>query len=263
MLKRELQINLKSFLIWLFVLLAIFLVVFAVYPSLISSDGFEKIDEFMKMFPDDVLAAFNMDITSISTAYGWLKSEGMTFILLISGCYAGLLGSQIILKEENDKTIEYLYSLPVTRNQIIRAKVITGMIYITLLVIGSALFNYIALILQQKINLGQYLILSLTPLLTSYIFYFVCLMISTFTHKTRKVTGLALALVVIAYFLQIVSTISNQVEFLKYFSVFTLADTRNIIIQNSIDPVNIILTAFICIICFVITLWHYNIKELI
>lgn len=263
MYKRELQVNFKSFIIWLSIQIIIFLIVFSIYPSLISSDGFQKIDEFMKMFPEDVLAAFNMDVTSISTAYGWLKSEGMTFILLITGCYAGILGSQIILKEENDKTIEYLYSLPVTRYQIINAKVITGLIYVTLLVVCSAFFNYIALIFQQNIDIAEYMVLSLSPLLTAYVFYFICLMISTFSHKTKKVTTMALALVMIAYFLQIVSTISDQVEFLKYFSVFTIADTRNIITQGSIDPVNIFIAFIISILCFLITLWHYNTKELI
>ena len=65
----------------------------------------------MSLFPDDLLKAFNMDISSISSAYGWLKSEGFVFVLLIIGSYSGIMGSNILLKEENDKTIEYLNSV--------------------------------------------------------------------------------------------------------------------------------------------------------
>lgn len=263
MLKRELKINFKTFLIWLSILNVIFLVVFLVYPSLFSADSSNTIDELMKMFPSEILVAFNMDITSISTSYGWLKSEGMIFILLISGCYAGLLGSQIVLKEENEKTIEYLYALPVTRNQILKAKILAGVIYICLLVMGSSLFNYIILAFQQQIDISQYLALSLSPLWTSAIFYFLCLFISTLTHKTKKISGIALALVMISYFLQMLANISDQAAFFQYFSIFTIADTRNIITQGMIDPLKIIIAVFICLICLTLTLWQYNRKELI
>ena len=115
MFKRELKVNLKSFLIWLIILIGLFLVVFLIYPSIINSENIKMIDEMMEMFPTELLKAFNMDITTIDSAYGWLKTEGFVFILLIIGCYASILGSSILLKEENDKTIEYLNSLPITR----------------------------------------------------------------------------------------------------------------------------------------------------
>lgn len=263
MLKRELKINFKNFLIWSAVLNILFLIVFLIYPSLFSAESSYRIDELMKIFPPEILAAFNMDISSISSSYGWLKSEGMIFILIISGCYAGRMGSQIVLKEESEKTIEYLYSLPVTRNQILKAKIIAGALYICLLVISSSLFNYIILIFQQRIEIFQYLTLSLSPLLTSAIFYCLCLFISTLTHKVKKVSGISLALVLISYFVQMLANISNQAAFFQYFSIFSIADTRNIITQGMIDPLKILIAVFICIVCLSLTLYQYNKKELI
>ena len=130
MIKRELKYNFKSFLIWTIITLVIFLVVFLVYPSITNSDNIKMMDEMMKLFPPEVLKAFNMDIASIDTAYGWLKTEGYIFVLLITGCYGAILGTNILLKEENDKTIEYLNSLPIKRNNIIINKTIVGLIYI-------------------------------------------------------------------------------------------------------------------------------------
>ena len=69
--------------------------------------------------PEEILKAMNMDIASIDSAFGWLKTEGFIFVLLITGCYSAILGSNILLKEENDKTIEHLNSLPIKRNNII------------------------------------------------------------------------------------------------------------------------------------------------
>ena len=124
MLKRELKINLKSFIIWTSILIGLFAIVYLVYPSVFNSDNKQMIDNMMEMLPQEMLKAFNMDLSSIETAYGWLKTEGFVFVLLISGIYSGILGSQILLKEENDKTIEYLNSLPITRSNIAFSKIL-------------------------------------------------------------------------------------------------------------------------------------------
>ena len=101
MFKREMKINFKSYIIWTSVLIGLFLIVFLVYPSIINSENMEMIDEMIKIFPEEILKAFNMDISSIDTAFGWLKTEGFIFVLLITGIYSGILGSNILVKEED------------------------------------------------------------------------------------------------------------------------------------------------------------------
>ena len=169
MFKREIKINFKNFIIWLSVLIGIFFVVYLMYPSIIKSDNIKMINEMMTVFPEELLKAFNMDITSIDSAYGWLKSEGFVFVILIIGCYAGIMGSSILLKEESDKTIEYLNSLPVTRNNILLSKVLAGLIYITLMVLGLSLFNCLGLSLSGDFDKEQYFLLSITPILSSFV----------------------------------------------------------------------------------------------
>ncbi len=263
MFSREMKINLKSFIIWLSILIVLFLVVFLIYPSIVSNQNMEMIDKMMQMFPEELLTAFNMDISTIDSAYGWLKSEGFVFVLLIIGCYSAILGSNILLKEESDKTIEYLNSLPITRNKIVFSKVLSGLIYIVLMVLFIGIFNFIGLTLSGNFEIKQYLLLSITPLFSSFVVYFLCLFISTFTHKTKKMLGISLGIVFLSYILQTLSTLSSNVEFLKYFSAFTLADIRNVIINNSINFVMILLSIVISIMFLILTLVNYNKKELV
>ena len=173
MFQREMKVNFKSFMIWLFIVMGIFSIVFVFYPSIIDSDSIQKIDDLIKIFPEEVLKAFNMDISSLDSAYGWLKSEGFVFILLISGCYASILGSNILLKEENDKTIEYLIMLPMTRKKIVIQKVLGGVFYITMFVLGIGIFNWIGLSLSGNFDEIQYFYLSITPLLSSLVIFFI------------------------------------------------------------------------------------------
>ena len=83
MFKRELSANFRGFCMWAVITMLLFLLIFLVYPSILEGLDTNTLDEMIKMFPEDLLKAFNMDISSLESAYGWLKSEGFVFILLI------------------------------------------------------------------------------------------------------------------------------------------------------------------------------------
>lgn len=263
MFKREMKINLKSFIIWTSILIGLFLVVFLMYPSIIDSGNMQMMDEMMAMFPKEVLKAFNMDISTIDTAFGWLKTEGFVFVLLITGVYSGILGSNILLKEESDKTIEYLNSVPVSRKKIVINKIICGILYIVLMVVILGIFNYIGLSLSGDFDRKSYLLLSITPIFSSIVIFAICLFLSTFTHKTKKTLGISLGIVFASYFLKIISEMGESTEFLKYISVFTLADIRDVIVNVSINPLMVVLSVGIVAVLIIFTMIHYERKELV
>lgn len=263
MLKRELKINGKSFMIWTSILVLLFLLVALIYPSIMNHDNIQMMDEFMKLFPEEILKAFNMDISSIDSFYGWLKTEGFVFVLLITGVYASILGSHLLVKEEDDKTIEYLNSLPITRNHILSSKIVCGTIYIVLMVVMVGIFNYILLRLSGDFNEKQYLLLSITPLFSSLPLFVLNLFLSTFTHKTKKMLGISLGIVFISYFLQILSEINEVTEFLKYFTVYTLADIRHVITNVELQVSFVVISLLITLLFGIGTYIRYNKKELV
>ena len=263
MLKRELKINLKSFLIWTSIILFMFLVVYLMYPAIINSDSIAMIDEMMEMFPEEVIKAFNMDISSMDSAFGWLKTEGFVFVYLITGVYASIMGSSILLKEESEKTIEYLNSLPLRRKDILKNKVICGVFYIILMVIIIGLFNYIGLELSGDFDRKQFILLSITPLFIALPLFAINLFISTISKKTKKTFGIALGISFISYFLSIISELSKEAEVFKYFTVYTLGDIRNVIIDISINPIMIFIALGITLLFIVLSFIKYEKKELV
>jgi ABC-2 type transport system permease protein len=263
MIDREFKVNLKSFIIWTMILVIMFLFVFLVYPYIITDETIKNLDEMMKVFPQEILKAMNMDITSISTAYGWLKSEGFMFVLLVIGFYSSMLGGTILLKEESEKTIEYLESLPIKRKTIVTNKVIVGITYIILITIILGLFNFVALSLSGPFDQKQYILLSLTPIIIGLPLFAINLFISTFLHKTKKTIGISLGIVFLSYLLSLLSELSDNVSILKYLSIYTLADTRNIITNTSINPIYILISLGITIIFIGLSYVRYNKKELV
>lgn len=263
MIKREFKVNLKSFIIWTGILVIMFLSVFLVYPFIITDESLKSLDVMMKTMPEEMLKAFNMDLTSVSTAYGWLKTEGFMFILLIVGIYSSTLGLNIVLKEENDKTIEYLGFLPIKRSKIMTNKIIVSLTYIILMVLIVGLFNYIGLLISGDLDQLEFILLSLTPLLIGIPLFAINLFISTFLNKTKRTFAIGLGLVFIFYILNLLSTLSPKVEFIKYFSIYTLADIRNVIDKSSINPVMIVISLGITIVFIIGSYLRYNKKELI
>lgn len=263
MLKRELKVNLKSFIIWTSILLMMFLITFLTYPFIISSGSIEMMDEMMQMFPEEMLKAFNMDISSLDSAFGWLKSEGFIYIFLISGVYASIMGSSILLKEESEKTIEYLNGLPIRRRDILKDKVICSIFYIVLMIIIIGIFNYIGLELSGDFDRKQFILLSITPFLVALPLFSINLFISTFCKKTKRTFGIALGISFLSYFLQILSEMSKEVEFFKYFTVYTLGDLRNVILDISINPVMILVSVVLTILFIMLSFVRYEKKELI
>ena len=263
MFKRELKVNFKNALIWFMVLAGLFAIIVVAYPFIIDSENMESIKAMMDMFPPEMLKMFNMDLAMIDTAYGWVKTEGFIFILLVISCYASVLGSNILLKEENDKTIEYLVSLPISRVKIVISKMLVGLIYIVAMVVLFGLVLYGALLVAGPLDHLQYILLSITPLFPALVIYFATMFISTFTHKTKKMLGISLGVTFVSYILHLISSIGASVEFVKYFSVFTLADLRNVMQNIALNPIMLAITIVLCGIFACVTVLRYNSKELV
>ena len=125
------------------------------------------------------------------------------------------------------------------------------------------IFNFIGLSLSGEFDRKSYILLSITPMFSSIVIFAVCLFISTFTHKTKKTMGISLGIVFASYFLNVISEIGESTEFLKYISIFTLADIRNVITDISLNPLIIVVSIIISIIFLALTIIKYNHKELV
>ena len=263
MIKKEIKTYLKSFLIWAVIITVLYIGVALIYPFVITDETMKSMDELIQVFPPEMLKAFNMDLASVSTYYGWLKTEGFTFLLMIIGIYASIMGGTILLVEESEKTIEYLGSLPIKRSKILTNKIIVSIMFILLMCIFISLFNYIALLFSGDFSHKEYFLISITPILISLPLFAINLFISTFMHKTKKTIGISIGMVFIFYVINILSDMSDKAKFLKYFTIDTLADIRNVIEKGRINPVMVIISLGITALFIIGTYFRYNKKELI
>lgn len=263
MLLRELKINFKTLFLYTAILSIVFLLIFNVYPSLITKETKIMLDEMMSTMPEEMLEIFNMDIIGIENAYGWFKTEGYIFLVLIGGAYASILGATILIKEENDKTIEFLYSKPINRNQILTAKILCGIINIFIFTFIVTLFNFISLRSIEDFRIKEFFMLSISPILVYYLFFFTSLFLSIFMRKTKKSMGVGIAIVFVSYAMQFMGGISKDLEIFKKISYFEFVSSRYIVLNNSLDMNYIWIGAFIIFFLIIIMYYKYNQKEFV
>ncbi len=257
MFKREMKVNFKSFLIWGISLSLLLVLIFAIYPSI--SDKIE-FDDMMKNFPPELLKSFNFDVVSISTVFGWYASEGFTIVSLIVAMYAAVLGASIILKEESDKTIEFLYSKPVSRGKILLSKLSSGGLYVVFLNILIMVITGIGFVLSDDMHTVKWLLLTLSPILIGLGAFVISAFVSLFFKKTRKAMGVALGIIMGMYVVNMIAKMSDNVEFLKYFTPFGYIDSADIVTNGALPLCSIVVV--IIIIVFVWGLWfRYERKE--
>jgi len=257
MFRRELIINLKGFIIWALVFVVTFAFVFAMYPSIIESGG-EEIDQMLQSFPKEMLEAMNM--TSISTAFGWVSSEGMIMVILGVSIYSSMLGINAVYREKKDKTIEYLATKPVTTGKIMTKKVLADICLIVALTVIIAITIMIGLACTEDLDVKLTLLMTLTPILVYLPFYFLSLFLSV---AFKGNAGVAMGIPFIMYVVLIISKLADFLEKLKYVNPYTLSDTAYIVKNGEIGVENIIISLVLSAALFAGAYWMYGKKEMV
>jgi ABC-2 type transport system permease protein len=230
---RELKANFRSLIIW------------GVIVILFESIGFSKFSAYegnpeMLAILDDIppalLAAFNFNAFNLTTITGFFGVMFTYFALLLSVA-AVLWGSDIISKEERDKTVEFSLTLPVTREKLVTAKILAAIVNcIGLLLItwGATLAN--AAKYQPNSEFYDFLSLSMLALfIMQMIFLAIGIFLGCAMKQYKQASSVAIALILGTYFLSIIAGLNKNLDFLKYFSPFKYFNPAQLLQQSQIE----------------------------
>ena len=230
---RELKANLRSLLIW-GVIVILFVVVgvskFSAYynnPDMLS---------ILNNLPQAVLDVLNVQAFNLTTVSGFFGVMFSYYALLL--CIAAAMwGSDIIAKEERDKTVEFSLTLPVTRSRLLTAKALAALANcLGLLIITWAASLVSAARYQPDSEFYKFLALCMLALfITQLIFLAVGIFLGCAMKRYKWASSAALSLLLGTYFLSIVSTLNKNLDFLKYFSPFRYFDAATLLHQSKID----------------------------
>lgn len=213
----EIKSNLKGFIIWTVSLSLLFYVASFEYETFANSQEIaDAMESFGFLF--DALAGMSVDI---STPEGYLSLVSI-YIYLPLAIYSGLLGSNIIAKEERDKTAEYLFTLPVKREKVLLNKVITAVLYTVLINIILLTITYFAFgQLGTSESYKAFVFnMALGVLLTQLIFLSIGMALSAVLKQYKKSGSITIGILMGTFMLHILIGLTDKIEFLKYATPF-------------------------------------------
>ncbi len=145
------------------------------------------------------------------------------FTLLLAGIYAGILGAKSLSGEEGRGTIEFLYSLPITRGSILRQKTISAIIsYILFSIFVYALTCVIIWVFNREMNISgiaiQLFRVYLCMLFIGMVYLAVGILVSALFRSNAESISVVLAIVLITYIVGMMGNIMPHLSFLIYFS---------------------------------------------
>ncbi|MFC0272567.1 ABC transporter permease subunit [Metabacillus herbersteinensis] len=259
--KRELLRNRKSLIIWSIILVGLILMTLSIYPQFAEQQ--ESMEELLKAYPESMKKAFGMDTLSMGSLIGYYGIQVYFMTTLLGSIYAVMLAADIVAKEENEKTIEFLLAKPISRSQILTEKLLAVFINVVILNLVIVLVSLVGFqFSEQDIAMKSFLLLSIAQLLLHLSFAALAFLLSAIMKKTRTIVSVSLGIVLLSYLLSMVSGISDQLEFLQYVSFFKYVDAADIIPDNTIKPLYLVIMTVVIIGSISATYLFYRKKDI-
>lgn len=259
--RREWKRNLKSLLTWSAIMAGLILLLLSMYPQIAADQ--QAVNEMLEVYPDSLKRAFGMDVIHFGTLIGYYAIEVYMMITLVGSVYASLLASGILVKEEGDKTIEFLLSKPVTRTQIVIKKLL--LVGINLLVFHVIMFlaTWIGFSFSEdKVDLKSFALLLGAALLLHVTFASFSFLLSAVMRKSRSIVSSALGIVFISYAFHIAAGISEQAKILKHISLFHYVDASQLLELGHIRAVYALVMVCFIVISIGLAWAYYHRKDM-
>lgn len=230
---RELRANFKSLLIWSGIVLLFVTVGFQKFSAY---EGNPELLAILDSVPPVILEAFSFNAFNLTTITGFFGVMGAYFSLILS-ISAAMWGTDIITKEERDKTVEFALTLPVTRARLITGKTVAAIVNSMLLLLvtwGAILLN--SRIYQTDAQFFEFVALSMLALfIMQMIFLSIGIFLGCAMTFYKRASSLAVSVLLGTYFLSILSGMNESLDFLKYFSPFKYFNPGTLLHDAKLD----------------------------
>ncbi len=257
---RELRANLRSLLIWGAITIVF---IFLAITEFSAYEGNPEIMEILDKMPSALLEAFNFkafNLTTITGFYGVM----FTYFSLIATISAAMWGSDIISKEERDKTVEFTLTLPITREKLVTSKIFAALVNC----IGLLLILWIASLVavaqyQPDSEFYDFLALSMVSLfIIQMVFLSLGIFLGCSMKQYKRAGAVSVSLLLGTYFLSVISGVNENLEFLRIFSPFAYFNPATLLHESTIDISYVLLSVAITAVLIIGGYYTYARRDL-
>lgn len=258
---REMKANRKALIIWSIGMILFITSGMGKYAGL-SASG-QSINDLMAQMPDSLKAVMGIgtfDLTTVTGYYGVL----FIYLAMMATIHAAMLGANVISKEERDKTAEFLFVKPISRNRIITSKLLASLV-------NTLIFNLVtavsSILIVQRYSKGEGVIGDIARLMTGMlilqlVFLFIGTAIAAISKSPRTAPSVATGILLLTFMLSVVIDMNNSIEILKYITPFKYFDAKNLMYESNFEPVYVVLSMVIITVLLSATYVFYKRRDL-
>jgi ABC-2 type transport system permease protein len=187
-----------------------------------------------------------------------------TYFSLIATISAAMWGSDIISKEERDKTVEFTLTLPITREKLITSKILAALVNCVALLLILWGASLVAVAQYQPSNdFYEFLALSMLALfIIQMVFLSVGIFLGCSMKQYKRAGAVAVSVLLGTYFLSIVSGLNENLEFLRFFSPFAYFDPAKLLNESTIELSYVFLSLGIIVVLIIGGYYTYARRDL-
>lgn len=258
---REIKAHRKALIIWC--IGVIFMVAGGMGKFSGMSQAGQSVNELFKDMPKSIQVIFGMadfDLSKASGFYGILY----LYLSVMAAIHALLIGTDIIVKEERDKTSEFLMVKPISRRKIITFKLIAAFVNIVIFNLVT-LAASIAIVgkLSNEENINQNIIILMFGMfMLQMIFMFLGAAIGAINKNSKLAGSLGMGMLMFTFILSMIIDLNKKIQSLKFITPFKYFEAKNLMYGQKIDIVYLIISIFIIVFSITIAYIFYNKRDL-
>ncbi len=257
---REMKASRKSLLFWSIGI--IFLVVSGMNKYDAYAKSGQSLNDLMGSMPKSLQVLFGMNSMDMSTVLGYY---GVLFfyIVLMATIHAAMLGSNIISKEERDKTSEFLMTKPISRTNIISLKLLAAVVQVIIFNIVTFVSSVMVVQYYGKESFSKEMTMLMIALcILQLLFLAVGVVVAAMSKNPKRATNFSTILLLITFLLSMIIDMSEKMEALKYLTPFQYFPTKDLIEGSGFDPVFVVLAILLIIGLMLMTYVYYPKRDL-
>lgn len=228
-----------------------------------SSTGESALGTYYTLFPHSLQVLFGLNGFNLSKpgdVYGIL----FMYIALAAAIHAILLSTDLISKEERDRTVEFIFAKPISRISVISAKLLAGFVNVIILNIVILITSVYVVDYFSKGTTGTNDVILLTGALfiLQVLFFLIGSAIAAISKKPKATSGIASALLLVTFILYSTINLSGHIDSLRFFTPFKYFEASVILSNGHLDNKYIGLSIAIMCIMLITTYGAYNKRDL-
>ncbi len=221
----ELRRNRRQAIAWTGIVAGL-VVLYSLFLPSIAESG-DTFASMLEAYPEGLLKALNIeDAAMFATPLGFHVTESGIVITILGGIFAASLGANLLLKEERDRTAEFLLAQPLSRVQVWAGK--TAAAYVYVIAFNAVTFAVSAASITgfspDPVDLRALFIYDVYVLLLTGLLAALGLLLSAAVRRGRSMTGAAVAIALGGFFVDAISKTTEQARPIGYVSPYRFLD---------------------------------------